>query len=80
MNQEQLLNEINKRLMKIESYLYNDDETGKDGVVRKLDKVDRRVYLLEEKDKIEKAKSATWGIVGGGLLAALIKGIEILFK
>lgn len=80
MTQEDLLQEINNRLRKIESYLYNDEETGKDGVVRSLDKLYRRVYLLEEKDKIAKAKSATWGIVGGGLLAAVIKGIEILFK
>lgn len=76
MNQEQLLNEINKRLMKIESYLYNDEETGKDGVVKSLDNLYRRVYLLEEKDKIAKAKSATWGIIGGGALAALLKLVE----
>lgn len=80
MNEQELLQEINLRLIKLESYLYNDDDTGKDGVVKSVDKLNRRVYDLEENDKIAKAKAATWGIVGGGVLAGLIKAIEYILK
>ena len=72
----ELLEEINRRLIKIESYLYNDEDTGKDGVVKSVDRLHRRVYDLEEKEKIAKAKAATWGLVGGGLLAAAVKLVE----
>ena len=80
MNEQDLLQEINKRLIKIESYLYNDEDTGKDGVVKAVDKLSRRLYEMEEQKKIEKAKSATWGVIGGGALAALIKIVEHLLK
>lgn len=76
MNEHDLLQEINKRLIKIESYLYNDEDTGKDGVVKSLDKLQKDVYLIKEERKIEKAQSAWWGIIGGSALTGTIKLIE----
>lgn len=73
---QELLTEIRDRLRKIESYLYNDEDTGKDGIVKSFERLHRRVYELEEQKKIEKAKSATWGLIGGGVLAGLLKVIE----
>ena len=73
---QELLTEIRDRLRKIESYLYNDEDTGKDGIVKSFERLHRRVYELEEKDKIAKAKAGTWGVIGGGVLVGALKLIE----
>lgn len=77
---QELLTEIRDRLRKIESYLYNDEDTGKDGIVKAFDRLHKRVYDLEEKDKIGKAKASTWGVIGGGALYVVSKAIEYILK
>lgn len=77
---DDLLLEIRDRIRKMESYLYNDDDTGKDGIVKEHEKLNKRVSTLEEKEKIEKAKSATWGVIGGSIVIGLIRVLEHILK
>ena len=79
MTMENLLNEINDRLKKIELHLYNDEQTGKDGVIKMQEQLQHRVFMLEEQEKIKKAKAATWGTIGGITVAGLLKIIELIF-
>ena len=77
---DELLSEMNDRLKKIESYLYNDHDTGKDGIVKMQERLEHRVFILEEQEKIKKAKSATWGVVGALGFTGLWKVLELIFK
>ena len=78
MNDQEILLEIRDRITKVERYLYNDEDTGKDGIVKTQERHDRRITLLEELNTIRKAKATTWGGIGGAISLILYKVIEYL--
>ena len=80
MNEQELLLEIRDRITKMERYLYNDDDTGKDGIVKAHEKLNNRVTVLEEQEKIRKTKATTWGIIGGVVISAIYKAVEYFLK
>ena len=80
MNDQEILLEILDRVKKVERHLYNDDDTGKDGLVKSHDKLDTRVSILEEQNTIRKAKATTWGVIGGVAISALYKLVEYFIK
>lgn len=73
------LESISERTRKIEHHLYNDTETDSDGIVKKVRVIDSRLKILEEKEKIKDAKMGVWGMVGGGILMAIIEVIKYIF-
>lgn len=73
------LESISERTRKIEHHLYNDTETDSDGIVKKVRVIDSRLKKLEEKERIKDAKMGVWGMVGGGILMAIIEVIKYIF-
>lgn len=73
------LESISERTRKIEHHLYNDTETDSDGIVKKVRVIDSRLKKLEEKERIKDAKMGAWGMVGGGILMAIIEVIKYIF-
>ena len=80
MNDQEILLEILDRVKKVERHLYNDDDTGKDGLVKSHDKLDTRVSILEEQNTIRKAKATTWGGIGGVIIILIYKALEFIYK
>ena len=80
MSDQAILLEIRDRITKMERYLYNDEDTGKDGIVKAYEKLNSRVSQLEEQNTIREAKATTWGGIGGGVILALYKLVEYLVK
>ena len=76
----QTLESTSERIRKIEHHLYNDTETDSDGIVKKVRVIDSRLKTLEEKEKIKDAKMGVWGMVGGGVLMAVIEVIKYIFS
>lgn len=80
MSDQAILLEIRDKITKIERYLYNDDDTGKDGLVKAHEKLNSRVSQLEEQNTIRKTKATTWGVIGGVAISALYKLVEYFIK
>lgn len=80
MSDQAILLEIRDKITKIERYLYNDDDTGKDGLVKAHEKLNTRVTQLEEQNTIRKTKATTWGVIGGVAISALYKIVEYFIK
>ena len=80
MSDQAILLEIRDRITKMERYLYNDEDTGKDGIVKAYEKLNSRVSQLEEQNTIRKTKATTWGIIGGVIISALYKLVEFFLK
>ena len=80
MNDQEILLEIRDRITKMERYLYNDEDTGKDGIVKAYEKLNSRVSQLEEQNTIRKTKATTWGVIGGVAISALYKLVEYFIK
>ncbi len=80
MSEQEILLEIRDRITKMERYLYNDEDTGKDGIVKAYEKLNMRVTMLEEQNTIRKTKATTWGIIGGVIISALYKLVEFFLK
>ena len=80
MSEREILLEIRDRITKMERYLYNDEDTGKDSIVKAHEKLNMRVTMLEEQNTIRKTKATTWGIIGGVIISALYKLVEFFLK
>ncbi len=80
MSDQAILLEIRDKITKMERYLYNDDDTGKDGLVKAHEKLNSRVSQLEEQNTIRKTKATTWGVIGGIAISALYKIVEYFIK
>lgn len=80
MSDQAILLEIRDKITKMERYLYNDDDTGKDGLVKAHEKLNTRVTQLEEQNTIRKTKATTWGVIGGVAISALYKLVEYFIK
>lgn len=80
---QQSLNELRKevrtgvdKLRKIESYLYDDDDTSSPGMVQKQREHEIRIKALETESVVKRKVWAAFGIVGGTLATLLFKLIE----
>ena len=80
MSEKEILLEIRDRITKMERHLYNDEATGKDGIVKAHEKLNMRVTMLEEQNTIRKTKATTWGIIGGVIISALYKLVDFFIK
>ena len=80
MSDQAILLEIRDKITKMERYLYNDEATGKDGLVKAHEKLNSRVSQLEEQNTIRKTKATTWGVIGGVAISALYKLVEYFIK
>ena len=69
---------INK-LVKIESYLYDDDETSSPGMVQKQRDHEKRLSKLEQESMQRKKIWATLGLVAGIVGTALVEFIKWIF-
>lgn len=82
--------EIKDVLHRILFYLENDPKTGKKGLVTDVEDVKQHVRSVEEKldefiyeynkaQAVKAAKASVWGIIGGGVVSAVIWLIKHLF-
>lgn len=67
------------KLSKIESYLYDDDETSSPGMVQKQRSHEDRIKKLEDESMQRKKIWATFGIAAGIIGTALVEFIKWLF-
>lgn len=74
------IEDIEQRTGKIESYLYNDEHTDTEGIVKRVRRHDQRLGKLEEVEKIKNAKLSVWGMIGGAVLIVAIEIIKWLFS
>lgn len=84
---QQSLNELKRdmkegvaKIRKIESYLYDDDETSSPGMVQRHRELERRVDKIEEEATVRKRIFATLGIIGGAVGMALVELIKYLLS
>lgn len=78
MTTEQKLDTLLKDVEKIKGYLENDASTNTQGLVESHRDAKRRLYALEQREKVRNAKQSVWAIVGGflgGIALWLIKAI-----
>lgn len=61
---EETQEHFSKQLDKFGSYLFNDDQTGTDGIVKKIRTLEKDMEVLKTDKKIRKASNAIWGSVG----------------
>lgn len=71
---------INEKLDKIMSLLYNDVETNRKGLVQKLDDLEKVVDSIILSSKIFEAKKSVWIIVLGSLGAGLAFVVKFLIN
>jgi len=67
------------KLTKIESYLYDDDDTNTPGMVQKQRDHEARLTKLENESMQRKKIWATFGLVAGVIGTALVEFIKWLF-
>lgn len=67
------------KLTKIESYLYDDDETSSPGMVQKQRDHEKRIDKLEQESMQRKKIWATFGLVAGIIGTALVEFVKWLF-
>lgn len=68
---EQTQELVSKQLMEFGSYLFNDERTGTDGIVKKIRTLEKDVEILKTDKKIRKASNAIWGSIGAVALLIL---------
>jgi hypothetical protein len=72
------LKEVTNDVKRILYILENDDKTGKEGAIQKIDRVDRTVNEILTREKIYKAKAATWGTIAGAIVSMILMGLKSL--
>jgi hypothetical protein len=70
--------QILDKVIKIESYLYNDIATNRPGVVQRQEDMDTRLEKLETEATVKKKVWAIFGMVGGGLMMLIIELVKWL--
>lgn len=67
---------LKRDIQKILSYLHNDEDAGKKGLVADFadhkQKVNDFIVKYESDQAVKKAKISTWGMVGGGVVAFIL--------
>lgn len=84
---QQSLNELKRdvkegvtKIRKIETYLYNDNETSSVGLVQQVRQHEDRLDKIEEESTVRKRVFATLGIIGGAVGMALVELIKYLLS
>lgn len=77
--------EILKRdVQKILNYLYNDEGTGKKGLVADVDKIKLDLYKFindhNVSEQVKKARTSLIGMIAGAIGAGILWVIEIILK
>lgn len=73
------LHQIDQKLNKIESYLYNDDATDSLGLVNQVRDHSDRIDRIEEEGRVRKRVMAGIGMIAGFIGMAVVEIIKWLF-
>lgn len=72
--------EIEAKLDQVIGYIYNDNKTGRKGLVQEFDELKKLVHgFLEQqrtREAVKKAKLAVWGMIGAGFIWVIERVIE----
>lgn len=68
------------KVTKIESYLYDDDDTNTPGIVARQRDHDERITKLERESMVRKTIWGTLGVIGGTVGAAVVEVVIWIFK
>lgn len=71
---------ILSKVTKIESYLYDDDETNNPGVIARQRDHEKRLAKLEDESMFRKSIWATLGVLGGVIGTAVVELILWMIK
>lgn len=66
-------------VQRIKLHLYTDSYTGAAGVIKTVAEHEGRIEAIESNQESSKKIMATWGVIGGGILTAVIKLVTWLF-
>ena len=71
---------ILSKVTKIESYLYDDEETNNPGVIARQREHEKRLAKLEDESMVRKSIWATLGLLGGIIGTAVVELILWILK
>jgi hypothetical protein len=74
------LESLSKKVDRILSYIESDSATKQEGLVEKVNRIDKEVDSLLMREKVYLAKFTSAAFVGGAFFTALWAGIKLLFK
>lgn len=66
-------------VQRMKLHLYTDNYTGSAGIIKVVAEHGSRIEAIESTQESSKKIMATWGIIGGGILTAVIKLVTWLF-
>lgn len=69
------IDELSSKVNRLISYVDSDPATNRAGIVESMDRLSRTVEDLLKREQIYKAKAATFGTIGGGIVIAVWKAI-----
>lgn len=71
---------LSKKVDRILTYLESDSATKQEGLVEKVNRIDKELESLLTREKVYLAKFTGAAFVGGAFFTALWAGIKFLFK
>lgn len=77
-NIQETLEELKMQNVRILQIMESDDKTKQKGLVETVQENSKLLSELLTREKVYKAKATTWGIIGGGLSAALLWVIKFV--
>ncbi|MCD5382440.1 MAG: hypothetical protein LR017_04000 [Candidatus Pacebacteria bacterium] len=70
---------LEKSIDRILGILESDDKIKEQGLVEKVNSMNRKLTDLLTREKVYKAKATTWGVIGGAVGTALFWFVKVLF-
>jgi hypothetical protein len=74
------LESLSKKVDRILSYLESDPATKQEGLVEKVNRIDKELESLLIREKVYLAKFTSAAFVGGAFFTAVWAGVKLLFK
>ena len=72
-------NEVNIKLNRILQILESDEKTKQMGLVERSSDNSKRIYKIEQDQKIAAAKHTAYGVAGGSFISVLYTLVKFLF-
>ena len=78
MEAKEELDSIKRDVTQILFLLESNDKIGQEGLVNKVNRIDSLLQELLIRERVYKAKAATWGAAAGAIITGLIFGLKAL--
>lgn len=74
------LKEQGQKIDAIFVYIHNDEATGRQGVVSKVDSLEHEILQIKVRNQVNSERSAAFGGIAGGVLGAVVALVQYLYK